>query len=248
MSANRKLNPDWFTELEDVLQCPLCLKSFREPPIYLCENLHGMCLNCRTIVMNPQEDLAVICCPVCQGKLTEKRSFYVEKILNKMIKNCKNCDFKTTDKDLANVHEAMCEHRLVPCDHCNNRICLSKLTQHLDEAHKHPPMVALISTRFPIGFNHSGMWPLSVKDISHQFYLHLTSLDDGVMLVWVSCSLPSPGADNYRYTVNVTAPWPYKLRGQCVSCDASACEVKKMGKAVYVFKEAASAAWISLHP
>ena len=172
----------------------------------------------------------------------------MEKILEKLPKLCKNCDFETTNKDLANVHEAMCQHRLVPCDHCNTLITLSKLTQHLVEVHNKLAMVPLIASRFPIGFNHSGMWPLSVQGTPHQFYLHLTSLDEGVNLVWVSCSLPAPGAENYQYTVKVTAPFTYELRGRCVSCDVSSSDVKKSGKGLYVFKEAALAALIFLNP
>ena len=35
-------------ELKDVLECPVCLNSFLDPPIYVCVNQHGLCLACQT--------------------------------------------------------------------------------------------------------------------------------------------------------------------------------------------------------
>ena len=243
MSFNRQ-HQGLLKDLEDVLQCPVCLETFREPPIYLCENQHGMCLRCRTAVMNPPEDFAVICCPVCQGKLTEKRSLYVEQILDKLPEKCMhdNCCFKTFDRALLKTHEDMCQQRLVPCGHCDTRISLKMLTQHLDSAHNRAPIskedpIAL-GTAFPIRFAHTGMWRLSVKDTGIHFFLHLTPLDNYVMLVWVSCSLPESKAKNYQYSVNVTGPnSSYTGHSPCVSCDVLPSDVKKSGNGLHWIKQ-----------
>ena len=204
--------------------------------------------------MNPKKDVAVICCPVCRGKLTEKRSFYVEKILDKMFKKCKhdNCSYKTSDESLIKIHEPRCRQRLVPCGHCDARISLLKLTQHLEEVHNRAPIgkedPATLRAQIPISFTQPGMWRLSIQGTSVQFYLHLTPLDNYVMLVWVSCSLPESGARFYQYTVSVTGPNSsyYTGKMQCVSCDIQPSNVEKSGRGLHWIKQIACEALVSI--
>ena len=40
--AGSASGPSW-SELKDALECPVCLKVIMDPPIYSCENLHGLC-------------------------------------------------------------------------------------------------------------------------------------------------------------------------------------------------------------
>ena len=248
---------DWSKHLEDILKCPVCLETFREPPIYLCENQHGMCFKCRTSVMNPEEELAVICCPVCKSKLTEKRSLYVEQILEKLLKKCKhdNCDF-IMSKEIR--HEAKCRHRLVPCGNCDTWISLLSLTQHLGEVHNRVPIgkedPITLGTRFPIRFTFllTGMWRLSIRDTADQFYLHMNQypLDNDYMLVWVSCSLPEPEAANYTYTINVSGPKSlcYTRKMHVVSCDVYPRNVKRSNMAGVRCVERVCNAFITIQP
>ena len=153
------------------------------------------------------------------------------------------------------LHEDMCQNRLVPCDHCDTRISLRMLTQHLESAHNRAPIskedpIAL-GTRFPIRFAHTGMWRLSVEDSGIHFYLHLTPLDcEGqleIMLVWVSCSLPESKATSYQYTLKVTGPnSSYTGHGSCVSCDVLPSEVKKSGKGLHWIKQISCDALVSV--
>ena len=39
-------------EMERDLECPVCLIPIRSPPIYVCENQHGLCSTCRTKIIN----------------------------------------------------------------------------------------------------------------------------------------------------------------------------------------------------
>ena len=43
--------------IEKDMDCPVCLNTFFDPPIYLCENQHDLCETCRTVLKNqPQEE------------------------------------------------------------------------------------------------------------------------------------------------------------------------------------------------
>ena len=38
--------PAWYMEVEKDLECPVCLDSIMEPPIFLCERQHGLRSTC----------------------------------------------------------------------------------------------------------------------------------------------------------------------------------------------------------
>ena len=78
MAERKRKNetPAWMKELEDVLECPVCCETFKDPPIYLCMNQHGMCSKCKASIMQKEKDEAK-CCPICRGKLTETRNYHL---------------------------------------------------------------------------------------------------------------------------------------------------------------------------
>ena len=65
---------DFLPKLEELLECPVCLRPFPCLPIYTCENLHGLCQSCHKRSQGKP-------CPVCRGELTDKRNELAEKIL-----------------------------------------------------------------------------------------------------------------------------------------------------------------------
>ena len=58
-------------ELKDVLECPVCLKVPRQPPIYQCERGHCICAACHSKLSN---------CPVCRIPMGKTRSLIFEKV------------------------------------------------------------------------------------------------------------------------------------------------------------------------
>jgi len=125
--------PEW---MEDTLECPVCLKTIVDPPVYLCENTHPLCDICHDELKQRKEP-----CPVCRGKLTDKRSWSIEKILDKLQKAaCKyeKCSYKKADKARVEGHEEDCEHRLLCCYHCKEYIPLSNMSEHIVGRHKKP--------------------------------------------------------------------------------------------------------------
>ena len=112
-----QLLPQWMIELKDELECPVCLETIMDPPIFLCEKGHGLCGSCREDIKNRGQP-----CPVCRGALTEVRNLMVEQMLDKLTEiECKyyGCQFENRNLDLVKKHEIDCKYRLVTCGECD---------------------------------------------------------------------------------------------------------------------------------
>ena len=106
--------PDW---LAKVLECPVCLEPIKDPPVYLCEEGHALCLTCREPLKAQDKP-----CPVCRRKLVDTRSLALENLLNQLPKiKCKNkgCTFERADSQLVKRHEdEECRERQGKCEIC----------------------------------------------------------------------------------------------------------------------------------
>ena len=128
--------PSWMAELEDALECPVCLKTILDPPIHQCENGHCYCSSCHGPIKNEGEE-----CPVCRGQLINGRNLMVAKMLEKLPKTkCRyeDCQFKRADVDVVYQHEIGCLFRLVECGNCQDGIAMSKLSDYLSTDHNKP--------------------------------------------------------------------------------------------------------------
>ena len=126
--------PSWMAELEDILECPVCLKTFLDPPIHQCENGHCFCTSCHEPLQRVGDE-----CPVCRGRLTNTRNLKMEQLLGKLPQTkCRyeDCQFKRAEVDVVHQHETDCLFRLVECAFCQDGIPLSKLPDHLHIDHK----------------------------------------------------------------------------------------------------------------
>ena len=130
--------PSWIAELEDDLECPVCLKTILDPPIHQCENGHCHCSSCHGPVNEGGE------CPVCRGQLSNGRNLTVEKMLARLPKTkCRyeDCQFKRVEVGLVHEHETDCLFRLVECSACEEGIPLSSISDHLETAHEWVPIM-----------------------------------------------------------------------------------------------------------
>ena len=126
--------PDWAKSLE----CPVCLNTIEDPPIYLCEKGHGLCNTCRETIKAQNKP-----CPVCREKLIDARNVAVDNILEQLPKiKCKydGCAYEKSDTQLVKKHEEDCRERQVTCEECQKPIALSKLFAHLDTEHNVKPI------------------------------------------------------------------------------------------------------------
>ena len=123
---------DWVAEN---LECPVCLESIKDPPVYLCVNGHELCHKCREPLKAERKP-----CPVCQGELLDVRSRLAKKMLEELPKiKCQHqgCAFARSDTQLVKSHEEKaCRMKPVKCAACSQLIPLSQIFDHMVTIHK----------------------------------------------------------------------------------------------------------------
>jgi len=234
--------PDWVTKH---LECPVCLESIQDPPIYLCEKGHPLCQTCREPLKTQEKP-----CPVCREKLTDVRNVTVESMLEELPKTkCKNegCAFQRSNVQLVKSHENKCTERPIKCEICLEPIALSKLVGHLESKHDK----ALIGNPPKLG-EEWWLWSILEKGITYQtplrkvdddlqFIFNRVSYDENVWMFWVSFCGPQEGANEYEYTVKIASSAATKAGRseflasatmECIPCDMSYEEVKKKAAGV----------------
>lgn len=91
------------------LVCPVCYE-YMQPPIMLCEQGHSICSLCHELMSE---------CPLCQGKLTFRRSSALEALTAVITFPCKHCNKKYRLEDLE-THK--CFENIE--DHSPNATCI----------------------------------------------------------------------------------------------------------------------------
>ena len=229
--------PDWVTKH---LECPVCLESIQDPPIFLCEKGHPLCQTCREPLKAQEKP-----CPVCRGKLTDVRNVTVENMLEELPKTkCKNegCTFQRSNVQLVKSHENKCSERPIKCEFCLEPIALSKLVGHLESKHNKA------SIDYPNMGEERWLWtkgiikqhPLrKINDL--QFIINWASYDENVRMFWVSFCGSQKGANEYEYMVKIASSVAKKAgrseflasgTRECISCDMSHEEAKKKAAGV----------------
>ena len=66
-------------EIQDALECIVCLDVPKNDPIYQCDNGHILCNSCHANVTD---------CPMCRVKLGTSRNLAVERVLSKFPRAC----------------------------------------------------------------------------------------------------------------------------------------------------------------
>ena len=233
-------SPDWVAKY---LKCPVCLRTIKDPPIYLCERGHELCCTCRGTLKDQSKP-----CPVCRGRLTDVRSLAVEKMLEDLPKiKCKNkgCSFKRSDPQLVKRHEdEECREKLVECHYCLEPIALSKLFGHVDTQHEES---ILKNLRF------GEWWDIDIQELDHHedgflalgkvsnnlgFFFNWVNYDMNLAMFWISFWGRAKEAEKYDYSLvlkssvdnNVASTNLLCGQRECVSCDMSHEEVKKQAK------------------
>ena len=199
--------PSWIAELEDDLECPVCLKTILDPPIHQCENGHCYCSTCHGPVNEGGE------CPVCPGQLINGRNLTVEKMLARLPKTkCRyeDCQFKRVEVGLVHEHETDCLFRLVECARCEEGIPLSKLSDHLQKVHNTSKNPFNLTNGVEKYFNQAlgqSFW----SDISSQYPMKLNDqiffmnylTKPHLLMFWISFSGGQSEAKEYEYSLKI---------------------------------------------
>ena len=91
-----------------LMECPVCL-DYLQPPIFLCQNGHSVCTNCKS---------KLTACPTCRAIMCNTRCIVLEHIIKKIKFPCTNtasgCS-KLIYLKTAKEHEILCAHGLQDC-------------------------------------------------------------------------------------------------------------------------------------
>jgi len=202
--------PGFLEEMGDFIECPVCLSTITDPPVYMCVRSHIFCEDCHTALKKDNKD-----CPVCKGELAGNKNITVEKMLDSLPKTqCKNegCSFKKVDSKKVAIHIEDCKYRLVKCIHCKADVPLNNMSEHLWDVHK----AHKVEGNLAFGKNYSSWWslPLEVADGTsiplqieengkvRDFFLRRVVQDDGHHLRWISHSESKKDTRKYKYTIN----------------------------------------------
>jgi len=240
--------PAWYKEMEKDLECPVCLESFLDPPIYVCENQHGLCSTCRKNLVDQKKS-----CPVCSGKLTDKRNRIVEKMLEKLPgTKCvyPECTFKRANPKAAMDHKEDCIHRRAPCVICEEPVPMSRLNNHLTTHGRKvmPPPEHDNAETFVIPYNWQGVFMLKVPPDTPirgvSFYLNSVGYHDNNMMLWVSYNGPKKDRYKYQFQMDLFGDKDgnhiaMSCTKYCVPCDVPLSDIKEKHLGVFINKELA---------
>jgi len=207
--------PALLEEIGDFIECPVCLSTITDPPVYMCVRSHIFCEDCHTALKKDRKD-----CPVCKGYLAGNKNIPVERMLDSLPKTqCKNqgCSFKKVDSKKVESHEENCQHRVIKCLMCRKDYPLINLPEHLWDEHD----VWNEEEEFKFGRNYSD-WsydinctvgesiPLILEEDGKEqvFFLNYTVHDDGRRMHWISQS--QKGNRKYKYTISLLCPKAYE--------------------------------------
>ena len=118
-------------EIQDALECVICMDVPKHNPVYQCNNGHIVCKSCHSNVVH---------CGVCKVKLGNLRNLAVEKVLEKCPRPCEydyfGCSMKLT-RDALEFHENICKYKPVQClsTDCEKLVPLIRITKHMEEIH-----------------------------------------------------------------------------------------------------------------
>jgi len=265
-SAGRKHNggvavPDWVSE---ALECPVCLETIKDPPVFLCTNGHELCHTCRERHKTEGKP-----CPVCKGELTDTRARAVERMLEKLPKTqCKHegCTFSRADAQVVKSHEEKeCRLKPVKCDYCHQRIALSQLHDHMVAIHKKVSrdfrfgevmgMKNLYAGCYQSIRSYLGNYQVLFRDQDSdlKFFMNWKCFDTNLTMVWISFAGTQVEAEEYDYTLKIRHPTErredrqYLFTGTriCESCDVSREDMRVKGSALFLNKALLESASVS---
>jgi len=225
---------DIFTDNERKdLECPVCIRVPRKPPIYQCKNGHLLCSDCHS---------KLTYCPTCRTRLGKIRSLMFERILSKIQHNCKNFDHGCKVKGLLTTldeHEKDCTYRFVNCGYlsCKDQVPIEDVVEHLKTDHN--LVKFLESEKFEGSFylhvdsrraiRHPRAFKLGDKHFLHECWLR----EDGQWHVWVYMIGSKKECQKHIYTIKIISSNTRETltySGPCVSLDMDKETVAEMGR------------------
>jgi len=228
--------PAW---MKKALECPVCLDTIMDPPVFVCENSqgHSVCSTCHNSIKKNDR-----VCPVCRSRMTQRRNVAMESMLegipNKIKCRFDGCDVRRSTEVAVKKHEEECENRYVPCAGCDDsKIGQKRLAEHFIKEHRDGKR-DLDNRQFNITYSMLSQSGAKGQDVyfmtdgrgPQTFLLNSCSLDRNCRLVWIAHIGPKESAYNFKYTIKVLDNKEYNAGREkfvaeatrhCVPCDLS---------------------------
>ena len=235
----RKASVSLQDAVAETLECPVCLQTIKDPPVFLCANGHELCQKCREPLKAEGKP-----CPVCQGELIDVRCRAVEMLEKLPRTECKyeGCTFARSDTQLVKSHEEKeCRMKPVKCEVCNQQVALSEIYDHFGTNHNKVPCTI---AGLGVESTYHGRWPGATQvplvkvNSDLKFLINRRQYDENITMFWISLCGTQVEAEEYEYTIKIRHPTEqredrkYLFTGSrdCVSCDVSHEDMKVKGE------------------
>jgi len=134
-------------------------------------------------------------------------------------------------------HEEDCEHRLIPCAFCSDKIGMQGLAEHLQKKHGRKPFTYKLSEVISLSIGKDCIKTQTVLIPeggieNQQFASNMLTLDGGAKMWWLSYLGPIASAKTLKYTLRLKArkdseEYLRECTNRCESCDLSHEEAKR---------------------
>ncbi|KDR14083.1 E3 ubiquitin-protein ligase sina-like isoform X2 [Zootermopsis nevadensis] len=182
-------------ELLSAMECPVCME-YMAPPIFLCENGHSICDQCRPQLSE---------CPTCRRPfLPNTRNVALESIASRVQYPCRNegC-FEIRPLELVAQHQSACPRRPFPCpmaqgSHCTWKGPLSLIKKHVMDSHGRYVRIGAESTSVLNDVSDTPGYSLVIFAFD-QVFLQKSRMQDSKFYSAVQYIGPKEHASGYRY-------------------------------------------------
>jgi len=230
-------------DVDDFIECPVCLSPILDPPVYMCSRSHIFCEDCHISLKRDNRD-----CPVCQGDLAGNKNIPVEKMLDSLPKTqCRNqgCAFEKVDSKKVEGHKDTCQHRLIKCLKCERDVPLINMSEHMWNEHSY----YRVRDKLELGETKPYCWcvkvpgtisvPLPVEGSNGKqlFFLCRYAGEDEQHLWWISQGQSKKPIKKFKYTLSFLCGKAFDDGGKrkrlvtysgfCVPVDATIEDIKK---------------------
>ena len=211
-------------EIQDELECVVCLDTPGLDPIYQCEQGHLLCKSCHGKLTD---------CPICKAKLGNTRCLAAEKILAKYPRRCEfqahGCSIKLP-KTAIEDHQMVCIYKPLRCPslNCEERLPIIETLNHMDDKHgirkeienfplsaSFPNILEIIKNKKSFKFE-----PIRIRSEGRFFYSECWRSCKGRWYMWVYMLGTPTESKSYIFTVKLLNPnrvEQFSYTGQCVS-------------------------------
>ena len=235
-------------EIQDGLECVICLSIPKSNPVYQCDNGHIFCDSCH---------YKVIECCTCGVKVGNTRNRAAEKFLEKCPTLCDfssfGCSIRLARAEMEE-HKSVCLYKPVPCPAttCNDLLSMEDVIQHMDGVHGKNKISLGPYNGFPMDWH---AFSATYRDVHEQINNQLSSeivpgrfkLDglsffgmlwrsygpEGKWMAWIYIAATIEDSQQYVYTVKVkNANFDEKLSytGQTASLQLTRGEICNNGR------------------